>query len=281
MLNRLVIIGPGLIGGSLGKAVIARSLAREVVGVFRQESSLNKALALNAVTKGYISNYEASIKGAEMVVIATPVHIIKDVLLNLSRVESKGFIVTDVGSTKKEIVDFAKTFSGKFKFVGGHPLAGSEKTGVEFSQPNLFEKAVCVLTKDKDTDESAVKTVKNLWESTGALVDVLSPSEHDSILAFTSHLPHIVAYSLVNSEDSKYSRYMASGFRDTSRIASSDSILWNSILMSNRANVLYAISIFKKNLDILEGAIANGDTELLIKKIKEAQEVRDEIYGAT
>ncbi len=280
-LKKVVIIGMGLIGGSIGKALISKGLADEVVGVCRRQSSLEKALREGALTGGYVNNYGEAVRGADVVFIATPVHTIKEILKLLAEViEDRKAVVTDVGSTKKEIVDHAAGFKDRFSFVGGHPLAGSEKTGVENSCPELFRDSLCVLTRGEMTREEDLESMRRLWESMGAAVDILTPARHDEILSFTSHLPHIVAYALAGSEEREYTRYMSTGFKDTTRIASSDPVLWSDIFMSNRDNALKSIERFKEILSSIERDIRRNDKDALREKLKTYKEMRDEVFQA-
>ncbi len=277
-LKKVAIIGMGLIGGSIGKALLEKNLAGEVVGVCRRQSSLDRAVNEKSLTKGYVNSYTEALKGAEVVFIATPVDTIKKTLeLAAGAIKDNKVIVTDVGSTKKEIVDYAKKFKDSFSFVGSHPLAGSEKRGVEHSSSALFEGSLCVLTSDGSTNPHSLKSVQNLWEALGAQVDVITPEAHDRALAFTSHLPHVVAYALAGSEEEKYARYASTGFKDTTRIASSDPTLWVDILMSNRGNVLESIKRFKGILSLIEDDIAGGRAEDLREKLTEYKKIRDEI----
>ena len=192
-LKKVVIIGTGLIGGSIGKALLEKGLADEVIGVCRRESSLDRAMKEKAISSGYVNNYEEACAGAEIVFIATPVHTIEEILEKLAGGLSGNVIVTDAGSTKKEIVERAAKFKDSFSFVGGHPLAGSEKTGVECAKKDLFENSLCILTRSEFTSEEDLEKIKELWQAIGAEVDVVTPEKHDEILAFTSHLPHILA----------------------------------------------------------------------------------------
>ncbi|MGD2279177.1 MAG: prephenate dehydrogenase, partial [Candidatus Omnitrophota bacterium] len=174
--KKIVIIGTGLIGGSAGKALLEKGLADEVVGVCRRQSTLERTLKEKAISSGCVNDYENALKGAEVVFIATPVHAIKEALDKLAEnLDDKDVIVTDAGSTKKEIVDHALQYKDKFSFIGGHPLAGSEQMGVENSSPDLFRDSVCVLTPDKEAREEDTDKIKALWEAIGAKVIVISP----------------------------------------------------------------------------------------------------------
>jgi len=278
-IKKIVIIGMGLIGGSVGKALIKRNLADEVVGICRRESSLDRAVREKSLTKGYVNNYEEALRGAEIILIATPVRAIKNVLKSLSGVISDTkILVSDAGSTKKEIVDYAAKFKDKFSFIGAHPLAGSEKSGVEYSSSDLFKDSVCILTPTKDSSIENCEKLKRLWESIGAVVHRMSPEDHDKFIAFSSHLPHVAAYALMGSLPEEFAENMvASGFKDTTRIASSDPELWKDIFMSNKENVIKAINCFNKTLSGLKEDISAGRDEALKEKLKKMKEMRDKI----
>jgi len=279
-LKKVVIIGMGLIGGSIGKALIKRKLTDEVVGVCRRQSSLDRAVKAGALTKGYVDNYREAVKGADIIVIATPVSIVKEVLKGLSEViEDKNVVVTDVGSTKKEIVGWAAEYKDEFTFIGSHPLAGSEKTGVEFSDPDLFGGLMCIVMGDKSaTGNDGFDRIKEFWEALGARVGTTTPEKHDYSLAFSSHLPHVVAYALAGTSEKEFPVSMrASGFTDTTRIASSDAVLWGDILLSNRENVLKALEKFREVLSRIEEALKMKNREELVRYLKDYKKVRDEI----
>jgi prephenate dehydrogenase len=277
--NKIVIIGTGLIGGSLGKAILKRKLAKKVVGVCRRESTLKRTLKEKAFSEVYVNNYEDAAKGADIIFIATPVHTIKKVLNILGdRIKNPHTIVTDVGSTKKEIVEYASKFKNIFSFVGGHPLAGSEQTGIEHSTPELFKGSCCILTKTRSTKPGDLKKLKELWGELGASVGIVSPEKHDENLAFSSHLPHVIASALSGLMWGKFPYTMFStGFEDTTRIASSDAYLWKDIFFSNKKNVLSAIKNFKEYLTIIEKDIRSNDEGSLIRDLNKGKETRERI----
>ena len=278
-MKKVVIIGMGLIGGSIGKALRQKGLADEVVGVCRRQSSLDRAIKEKALSAGYVDNYAEAISGADMIFIATPVHTIKTVLESLNAVTENGkLLVTDTGSAKKEIVDYAARFKDRISFVGGHPLTGSEKTGVEHSAADFFQNSLCVLTRGESTREEDLRRIRELWQAMGAVVDITTPEEHDKILSFTSHLAHIVAYALTGAQKQNYSRYMSTGLKDTTRIASSDPAMWSDIFMSNKDNVLRSIERFKELFSGLEDDIRENREEDLKKKLRIYKKIRDEIF---
>ncbi|HNX90490.1 MAG TPA: prephenate dehydrogenase [Candidatus Omnitrophota bacterium] len=276
--KKVVIIGAGLIGGSIGKALLRKRIAENVTGIFRRRISLQKALKEKAVTEACLGISKKALSNAEIVFIATPVSSIRKVIDGIKPYIGKETIVTDAGSIKKEIVEYADRFHDKFRFVGGHPLAGLEKTGVESSSADLYNGAICVLTGTKFTDPLALAAVKEVWERMGAAVDILSPDKHDEILAFTSHLPHAVAYALAGVQNEDHRRYAASGFRDTTRIASSDPELWADIFSGNRKNMIAAIKTFRVVLNDIEKKIVRNDKNGLRKKLGFCKGVRDGIF---
>lgn len=277
--KKIVIIGMGLIGGSIGKALLKKRIAKEVVGVCRRPSSLKRAVKCRVLTSGHVNEYKKAVKGADIIVIATPVHTIKEVLGKLSKVLKGDVIVTDVGSTKKEIMNVASKYGKNFMFVGSHPLAGSEKTGVENVKADLFKGTVVVVTKDRKTSPKAVRIVENLWKALGAKVVTMSPERHDSVLAFTSHLPHVVAYALAVSVNKGLKDFAATGFKDTTRIASSDPLLWKDIFLSNRKDVLASYRAFYKNLSAIARAVRANDGRRLQKVLTNCKDSRDALVG--
>lgn len=276
--KKIAIIGMGFIGGSMGKAILKNGIAEEVIGICRRQVFLDKAIKKKSLTKGFINNYEEALKGVEIIVIATPVHIIKNVLTDLEKVlDDKTVIVTDVGSTKKEIVEYAAAFTDKFSFIGGHPLAGSEKVGVEYSNVELFKGTLCVLTRDHTSKEEDLKRIECLWKALGAEVDIVDPLEHDAILSSTSHLPHVVAYALAGTLKKEYAKYTSTGFKDTTRIASSDPVLWSDVFLSNKDNVLESIRGFRNIVEKIEDDIRNGREQELKERLGLCKGIRDEI----
>jgi prephenate dehydrogenase len=277
-LKKVVIIGTGLIGGSVAKALAARKEAVGIIGVCRRESSLKRAQAEGVFTGLFMGSYSEAARGADLVIIATPVNTIKSVLEELSRSLEAKTVVTDAGSTKKEIVEAASKYREKFSFVGSHPLAGSEKTGVENSEAGLFKDSLCVITRAKHTVEADLMLVKSFWESLGARTEILSPEGHDEALAFTSHLPHVAAYSLAGAQKKEHYGFVSTGLKDTTRIASSDPSLWKDIFLSNRVNVLRSIEEFRKRLSAVEKCIKDNDEAGLLSALEEYKRIRDEIF---
>ena len=274
LFNKVAIIGTGLIGGSMALAIKKKCLAHQIIGVSRHKNTLIWGKKSHVIDKG--SQNLSIIQDADLVVLATPVNTIlksADIILKFIRKDS---IVTDVGSTKKEIVSkLSKIFPN---YVGSHPLAGSEKRGLTNASTYIFKNSLCILTPTKNTTPKALKKIKNLWNKLGARVIFLDPDTHDRILSFVSHLPHVIAFSLIDIVPDKYLKFGATGLKDTTRIALSDSRVWVDIFLSNRENMLKSIESFQNNLSRIKSAINKRDERTLIKILKKAKGKR-EILG--
>lgn len=273
--NKIAIIGVGLIGGSIGLAIKERKAARQVIGVFRRSSTLRKALRRKAVDKGVMDIAEG-VKDADLIIIGSPVRSIPALAWQAARFAKPGAIITDVGSTKAWIVArLEKLLRGsRVSFVGSHPMAGSEKTSVEHARKDLLDGSPCIVTRTANTDRRALAKVTGLWKALGAKVDVMDPGEHDRAVSLISHLPHIVAFSLAGAVPAKALRYAAEGFKDTTRVASSDPELWSDIFLTNRTEVVKSARLFKKYYNSLVTAIAKGDRARTVKALSAARDRR-------
>ena len=281
LFNRVTIIGVGLIGGSIGLAIKKKGLAKEVAGVFRHRSTMEKALRRKAVDKGFM-NIRDGVKNADLIILATPVSSIVYVAREAGKSARKGAILTDVGSTKNWIVEQLEKVSGNLavNFVGSHPMAGSERTSVEFARDSLLEEAPCIVTRTARTNGSALAKVVNFWKGLGAKVKIMTPAQHDRSVALISHLPHIVAFSLAGAIPQKDMAYAAEGFKDTTRVASSDPYLWADIFLTNRKEAIKACRLFERSYKCIVTALAKGDYSGVIKALKKAKSKRDKfIYG--
>ena len=281
-INQITILAPGLIGGSLAKALKANGFTGEIVGWGRRESSLNKALELGVIDR-YSLDLTEAITGADLIVIATPTLIAADMLKQLAPIVNEEVIITDVASVKGNLLMVAKEAFGTVppNLVLGHPIAGSEKSGVAAAKADLFVNHRVILTPTEETNPRALETVKSLWQSIGAELVEMPVDEHDKVLAATSHLPHILAYTLVdalagNSEQQNIFRFAAGGFRDFTRIASSDPTMWHEISLANRDALLTMIDAFSGQLSDLREAIAAGDSENILGCFSRAKAARDE-----
>ena len=273
MFNKVAIIGTGLIGGSLALEIKKKKLAREVVGVSKHKSSISLALKMKAIDKGSISL--KIIKGADLLIIATPVDTIIGLKNEILKYVDKDCVVTDVGSTKEKIVArLEKIFPN---YVGSHPLAGSEKRGIINASTSIFDGSLCILTPTKNTTLRSLNNIKQLWKSLGTRVIILTPMEHDRVLSFVSHLPHVVAFSLINTVPGKLLKFSSGGLKDTTRIAASDTTLWKDILLSNRRNLLAAIRLFEVNLDKIKSAIKTNNIQAIKRILLQSKRVRESL----
>jgi len=275
--NRIAIVGVGLIGGSLGLAIKKNKIAKKVVGICRRKVSLKAAVKSGACDIVTL-NYKKGLKGADFVIIATPVGRIVNIAKKVIKHVKSNVILTDVGSTKEIIVNrIEKIVPSHVKFVGSHPMAGSEKSGVKFAQHDLFKDSVCIVTKSKKTNKKALNTVKKFWKTIGTTSKVLSPANHDRYISFVSHLPHVAAIALTVAAESGSLEYASTGFRDTTRIASSDPLLWQDIFMTNRKSIIKSISKYKKILREIEISIKGKNKKFLRSILKKSKDIRDRL----
>lgn len=273
--KRIAIIGVGLIGGSIGLDIRRKRLAGEVVGVGHRRSSIQKALKLKAIDRGTLDPAKG-VAGADIVILATPILPMPELAAKMAPGLKRGCIVTDVGSTKLMITrKIERVLPRGVYFVGGHPMAGSEKRGVDLARRDLFKRSICILTRTLGTNSGALITVRQLWRALGADVVVLSPKVHDRIASEISHLPHMLAFTMMNSVDKGSVSFASSSFRDTTRIASSDARIWRDIAVSNKDEIMRSISKFKRHLSSLEGMIKKEKLTALEKIFEQARVKRE------
>jgi prephenate dehydrogenase len=271
----LTIVGVGLIGGSIGLAAKRRGIAKRVLGVGRHQSTLNLAQDLRQIDAGFLELAPA-VAEADIVMFCTPVQMIADQARAAATSCRPECIFTDAGSTKRMIVAALDGILPKqIRFVGGHPLAGSEKRGPEYADANLFQDRLTVLTPTPHTDQTALDRVQQLWKALGARVKLMNPGDHDAALAITSHLPHVVASALAGVLPPELRELTATGFRDTTRIAAGDSELWTGILAQNRTAILDALAQFGKRLADFQSALADERDATLTNLLDQAKKVRD------
>ncbi len=278
--GKVTIIGVGLIGASLAMAMRKASVAEKIVGGGRSEENLRRARQ-RGIIDSYSTSLEDAVDSSELVVLASPVGTFREIIKKIGDRLKEGTVVTDVGSVKGSLVAELETMlpEGRF-FVGAHPIAGSDRSGLDYAHSELFRNSVTIITPTENTDPDATERVVSLWKAIGARVVLMSPSEHDRVLALTSHLPHVVSYALVNTVEginSRYIEYTGGGFRDTTRIASSSPELWTDILLSNRDNVLEMMEIFRERLDEIETALRDKDAAALLALLERAKKLREEI----
>ena len=259
--RRLSILGVGLLGGSIGLAVKEALSGCEVVGYGHRASTLDEALRMGAIDRSAATASEA-VKGADFVVLCTPVGLFPTILREIGPALAPGALVTDVGSTKRSIVAAAEqTLPAGVHFVGSHPMAGSEKRGVQFATADLFQDAVCITTPTPATSPEALGKTEEFWGRLGMEVYRLSPEEHDRRLADISHLPHALAAALVAMQDDASLRLVGKGFVDVTRIAAGDGGLWRDILVDNRDNLRDSIGRLQQHLDTLISRLDAADAE--------------------
>uniref|UniRef100_A4XTF0 3-phosphoshikimate 1-carboxyvinyltransferase n=1 Tax=Ectopseudomonas mendocina (strain ymp) TaxID=399739 RepID=A4XTF0_ECTM1 len=280
-IGRLVVVGLGLIGGSFAKGLRARGLCREVVGVDLDAESRRLAVQLGVVDRCE-TDLAAACQGAEVIQLAVPILAMEKLLAELAKLDLGDAVLTDVGSAKGNVVRAARlAFQGKtVRLVPGHPIAGSEQSGVEAANAELFRRHKVILTPCEHSDEAALALVESLWRELGADVETMEVEHHDQVLAATSHLPHLLAFTLVDSlakrsENLEIFRYAAGGFRDFTRIAGSDPVMWHDIFLANREAVLRTLDTFRDDLDALRDAVDAGDGHQLLGVFTRARVARE------
>ena len=283
MIKKITIIGVGLIGGSLAKAIKNNNLAEVVFGFGRNLSRLEVAQKSNIIDQYSIDISEA-LDGASIVVIATPVGTFESILRELKPYITEGMIITDVGSTKTGIAKSAREILVEMAscFVPAHPIAGKEKSGFESSDEELFINKKVIITPLEINTDKTINSLKKLWEDVGADVDFMSAESHDELLGMTSHLPHMLAFSLVNyliTQNPSASIYAAGGFKDFSRIASGDAVMWRDICLNNRDQIIAHIKSYQETLSALVDAIDNQDKDKLESFFRDAKTTRDSWVG--
>lgn len=281
-IRHVAILGLGLIGGSVAAGIRERGLAGRITAFDQDTASLEQALD-SGLVDATASSVKEAVAEADLVVVAVPVLAMEAVFAELAPVfDRDDVVVTDVGSVKQQVCEFARAIHGRMprNFVPGHPIAGSERQGVDAADPNLFLHHKVILTPTAETDADATATVRRLWEQFGAQVDEMDPEHHDIILAQTSHLPHLLAFALVDTLSSggdslEIFEYAAGGFRDFSRIAASDPIMWRDVFRTNADPLLDVLDRYTERLDKLRELIRDGNTRELADVFARSKAARD------
>ncbi len=287
MFGKVAFIGIGLIGSSMARRIAKDGLAEEFVACARSKDTRAKAIELGLVSTAVADPAEA-VADADLVVLATPIGSYGAIAEAISQTLKPGAIVTDVGSVKQAVVDaVAPHIPEGVHFVPGHPVAGTEHSGPEAGFPDLFEGRWTILTPSESTDPAATDTIAALWLHMGAMVDVMTPGHHDRVLAITSHLPHLIAYTIVGTatdlEDDlrrEVLKYSASGFRDFTRIAASDPVMWRDIFLNNREATLDILQRFSEDLSAMQKAIRRGEGDALENLFSRTRAIRRGIIDA-
>jgi len=281
MIRQLTIIGVGLIGGSLARALRSKGYCQSVVGCSRDAAHLQRAVELGVIDR-FSTDIGEAVRDADMVLLAVPLGVMESCMRAMIGSLADDAVITDAGSSKASVVAAAKAAFGELPagFVPGHPIAGNEKSGVEASMDHLYQGRRVILTPLETSSTDAVSKVTQMWQQAGAVVDHMSVEHHDHILAATSHLPHVLAYGLVHTlletdETEEIFRFAAGGFRDFSRIASSDPVMWRDICISNRTAILDMVERFQRDLEQLKGLIEEGDAEAIENLFERAKSARD------
>ena len=275
LFRRVAVVGIGLIGGSVAMAMKKNRLAQEVIGVSRRQTTISHAIKEKIIDRG-THDLKQAVENADLVILALPVKSIISVLSLIGPYLKRGCLVTDVGSSKGVIVEAAQKYLPPSAFfIGSHPLAGSEKRGIAFSDADLFINALCILTPTDKTNRGALERIKSLWVKVGAQVKTLTPAEHDKMVAYISHAPHLIAYGLMATVPQEFIEFAATGFKDTTRIASSDPKIWNDICMENSKNIIHVIDEFVKVLAKYRKFIASKDEKNFMESLNQSKTKRD------
>lgn len=273
-LKQVTVIGLGLLGGSISLTVLRCFPGVKTVGFSHRKSTRTKAGNL-AIAGEIADDIRSSVRGADIVVLATPVLTFEQIFSRIANVLPKGCIVTDVGSTKVMPNRWAaKLLPDSVYYVGSHPVAGSEHRGIEFARDDLFERSICILTPTKNTNRTALRTVKMFWSRLGCEIKLMTPPEHDRVFANVSHLPHIAAAALINSNNGKELKFAGKGFLDTSRIASGPANVWADVLLTNAGNSIKGIDKITQELAKIKAAIKSNDKKQIEKLLDKARNTR-------
>jgi cyclohexadieny/prephenate dehydrogenase len=287
MFERMALIGIGLIGSSISRASRRAGVVRSIVGSARTPATVETATNLGLIDEGFSRAAQAA-EGADLVILCAPVGVCGALAKEIAPALRPGAILTDVGSVKGAIVrDVAPHVPKGVHFVAGHPIAGTEQSGPESGFAELFDGRWCILTPEPHADRSAVEKLRAFWQALGSKVEIMAPEHHDLVLAITSHVPHLIAYNIVNTAahlervtDSEVIKFSAGGFRDFTRIAASDPTMWRDVFLNNKEAVLEMLGRFAEDLTALQRAIRFGDGETLFRLFTEARELRRGIIQA-
>ena len=287
MFKKVCIIGCGLIGSSIARGIKKNKLATKVVSSNRSNSTNKKVIRLKIANEAS-SDTKKIVKGSDLIIIASPLSSYKNIILKIKSSLKNGAILTDVGSVKKNVISLIeKNIPKNVSWISSHPIAGTEESGPESGFSELFKNRWCILTPSKKSKSKDVKLLEKFWQKLGSKVDVMNAKQHDYILSITSHMPHLIAYNIVNTtlkikkkKDRNIVKYSAGGLRDFTRIAASNPIMWRDIFIQNKENTSKMIDKFIKNLIDLKKAIKSKNEKKLEKIFTETKKIRKEIIKA-
>ena len=287
MFHKTCIIGCGLIGSSIARAIKKHNLSSTIVSSNRSDS-INKRVIELKIVDDSSSDTKKMVEGSDLIIIATPLSSYKDVILKIKDSLKSGSILTDVGSVKKNVISLIEQSVPKnVSWISSHPIAGTEESGPESGFSELFKNRWCILTPSKKANDKDIKLLENFWKKMGSEVDIMDVEQHDHILSITSHLPHLIAYNIVytilnvqNKNETDVVKYSAGGLRDFTRIAASNPIMWRDIFIENKKNTSNMIDNFITNLEDLKKAIENEDRNKLEQIFTKTKKIRKEIIKA-
>ncbi len=280
MFDKITILGVGLLGASFALAMKKNGLCGTITGYGRNTENLQRAKERNIIDS-FAQDPASACRDSDLIMLSAPVGSFHGLVKAITPALKKGAVLTDVGSVKGRLVrEIEKIMPEYVHYIGGHPITGSDRWGIDSANSELFRNARCVITPTENSDPSALDKIEKLWETLGSEIIILNPEEHDRIYASASHLPHLMAYALVNTVaemDRTYLDFSGKGFMDSTRIAGSSEELWSDICLLNRDNLIEVLAVFRKNLDMLDQYLKAGDSDSLKAEFRKARILRENI----
>ena len=281
LFKQTTLIGIGLIGSSIARAIKKKNLSKRICIFSRSQKTINKAKKLK-LGNIYTTHLKQSVKNSDLVILCTPLSTYETILKKISNNIMPNAILSDVGSVKLSVDKiFSKFLNKGFHIIPAHPIAGTEKSGPEAGFAELFVRRWCVLTPSSNYDKKSLNKIQKLWINLGSKTLIMKPEKHDKILALTSHMPHLISYSIVSSvlninakEKSKVIKFSAGGFRDFTRIASSDAIMWKDIFLNNKKNLLKTVKEFEKSLNLIKNLVKRDKSKELLNIFSKTKQIR-------
>ena len=283
MFKKVLIIGCGLIGSSILRAIYSKKLSKKIYVLEKSKKNISKIKKIKSNCK-FIKNINSEVSGVDLVILCTPMSQYKKIIEKLNKILKASCLITDVGSTKQNIIKLKnEILNKKLNWISSHPIAGSEVSGPQYGNKNLFLNKWCVIIKEKKQNSKKNNLLNKFWKKIGSKVVFMNPIDHDKIFSITSHLPHLIAYNLIKTaQDSQKAqrknliKYSAGGLRDFSRIAASNEVMWRDIFFSND-NIIKAINLFTKNLNSFKKIIKNKNNKKLLSRLSNSKKVRTQI----
>ena len=283
MFKKVLIIGCGLIGSSILRAVHSKKLSKKILVLEKSKKNISKIKKIKSNYK-FIKSINSEVSDVDLVILCTPMSQYKKIVKKLNKILKTSCLITDVGSTKQNVIKLKnKILNKKLNWISSHPIAGSEVSGPQYGNKNLFMNKWCVIIKEKKQNSKKINLLNKFWKKIGSKVVFMNPNDHDKIFSITSHLPHLIAYNLIKTaQDSQKAqrknliKYSAGGLRDFSRIAASNEVMWRDIFFSND-NIIKAINLFTKNLNSFKKIIKNKNNKKLLSRLSNSKKVRTHI----